>query len=146
MEKLRRGDHLPPNKYIRNTSTCGTTTEHLLNAGRRPQTFQKARNSPHTWVGQKKKEKNRDKRIGTGTAPVGGSCEGGKVSTHYGAPSLAETGGSRWGSFGAMEESTATGVQRAKRRDSRTEDRSRPALTSPRGLSAHPPGQAGDGS
>ena len=41
-----------------NTSTCGTTpTEHLLNSGRRPQTSQKARNSPHTWVGQKKKEK-----------------------------------------------------------------------------------------
>ena len=45
-EELRRGDHLPPHKYIRNTSTCGTTpTEHLLNAGRRPQTSQKARNS-----------------------------------------------------------------------------------------------------
>ena len=40
-----------------NTSTCGTTlTEHLLNAGRRLQTSQKARNSPRTWVGQKKKE------------------------------------------------------------------------------------------
>ena len=39
---VRRGDHLPPHKYIRNTSTCGTTpTEHLLNAGRRPQTSQK---------------------------------------------------------------------------------------------------------
>ena len=34
---VRCGDHLPPHKYIRNTSTCGTTpTEHLLNAGRRP--------------------------------------------------------------------------------------------------------------
>ena len=80
---VRRGDHLPPHNHIKNTSTCGTTpTEHLLNAGRRPQTSQKARNSPHTWVGQKKKEKKRDKRIGTGPAPVGGSCEGGKVSTH----------------------------------------------------------------
>ena len=49
------------------------------------------------------------------------------------------------GSFGAAEESTATGVRRAKRRDSRTEDRCRPALTSPRGLSAHPPGRAGLG-
>ena len=42
---------------------CGTTpTEHLLNAGRRTQTSQKARNSLCTWVGQKKKErqKNRD--------------------------------------------------------------------------------------
>ena len=39
---LRRGDHLPPHKYIKNTYTCGTTpTEHLLNAGRRPQTSQK---------------------------------------------------------------------------------------------------------
>ena len=81
--RVRRGDHLPPHKYIRNASTCGTTpTEHLLNAGTTPQTSQKARNSPRNWVGQKKKRKNRDKRIGTGPAPVGGSCEGGKVSTH----------------------------------------------------------------
>ena len=29
----------------------------------------------------KEKRKNRDK-IGTGLAPLGGSCEGGKVSTH----------------------------------------------------------------
>ena len=49
------------------------------------------------------------------------------------------------GSFRATEESAATRVQRAKRRDSRTEDRCRPALTSPRGLSAHPPGRAGLG-
>ena len=39
---VRRGDHLPPHKHIRNTSTCGTTpTEHLLNTGRRPQTSQR---------------------------------------------------------------------------------------------------------
>ena len=49
------------------------------------------------------------------------------------------------GSFGATEESAATGVRRAKRRDSRTEARHRAALTSPRGLSAHPPGRAGLG-
>ena len=55
--RVRRRDHLPPHKYISNTSTCGTTpTEHLLNTGRRPQTSQKARNSPRTWVGQKRKE------------------------------------------------------------------------------------------
>ena len=30
----------------------------------------------------KEKRKNRDKRIGTGPAPVGGSCEGGNVSIH----------------------------------------------------------------
>ena len=47
---VRPGDHLPPHKYIKNTSTCGTTpTEHLLNAGRGSHTSQKARNSPYTW-------------------------------------------------------------------------------------------------
>ena len=50
------------------------------------------------------------------------------------------------GSFGAVEESAATEVQKAKWRDSRTEDRCRPALTSPRDLSAHPLGRAGAGS
>ena len=49
------------------------------------------------------------------------------------------------GSFGATEESAATGVRRAKWRDSRTEARRRAALSSPRGLSAHPPGRAGLG-
>ena len=49
------------------------------------------------------------------------------------------------GSFGVTEESAATGVWRAKRRDSRTEARRRAALTSPRGLSAHTPGRAGLG-
>ena len=49
------------------------------------------------------------------------------------------------GSFRATEESTATGVLRAKWRDSYTESWRRAALTSPRGLPAHPPGQAGDG-
>ena len=48
-------------------------------------------------------------------------------------------------SFGATEESAATGVRRAKRRDCRTEEQCRPALTSPRGLFAHPPGRAGLG-
>ena len=50
------------------------------------------------------------------------------------------------GSFGDTEESAATGVRRAKRRDSRIEDRCRPALTTLRGFSAHPPGWAGAGS
>ena len=45
-----------------------------------------------------------------------------------------------------MEESAATGVWRAKQRDSRTEYCCRAALTSPRGLSAHPLGRAGAGS
>ena len=50
------------------------------------------------------------------------------------------------GSFRATEESAATGVRRAKRGDSHTEDRCQAALTSLRGLSAHPLGQAGAGS
>ena len=50
------------------------------------------------------------------------------------------------GSFGATEENAATGVRREKWRYSRTEDRCRPALTSPRGLSAHPLEGAGAGS
>ena len=62
VEELRRGNCLPPHRYIRNTSTCGTTpTEHPLKAGRRPQTSPKARNSPSTWVGQKKKGKTETK-------------------------------------------------------------------------------------
>ena len=44
-----------------------------------------------------------------------------------------------------MEDSPAIGVQRAKWRDSCTEDQCRPALTSLRGLSAHLPGQVGLG-
>ena len=55
--RVRCGDHLPPHRYIRNTSTRGPAPiEHPLNAGRRRQTSQKERNSPRTWVGQKKKE------------------------------------------------------------------------------------------
>ena len=36
-----------------------------------------------TYLGRaKEKRKKRDKRIGMGPAPLGGSCEGRKVSTH----------------------------------------------------------------
>ena len=49
------------------------------------------------------------------------------------------------GSFGVTEKSTATGVQRAKQRESHTEDQCRPALTSLRDLSAHLPGWVGMG-
>ena len=52
----------------------------------------------------------------------------------------------RWGwvgggSFRATEENAATGVQRAKWRDSRTKDRCRPGLTNLRRLPAHLPGR-----
>ena len=107
--------------------------------------FSKGKKLPTYLDRAKEKRKTTDKSIGTGPAPVGGSCEGGKVSTHYEAPSLAETGGGGGRSFGATEDSAATGVQRAKRRDSRTEDQCQPSLSSPRGLSAPPPGRAGLG-
>ena len=76
---VRRGDHLPPHKYIRNTSTCGTTpTEHQQKTSGIP----KGKKLP-TYKGKtKEKRKNRDKKIRMGPAPLGGSCEGGKVSTH----------------------------------------------------------------
>ena len=62
---VRRGDHLLPHKYIKNTSTRGKTPiEHLLNAGRGPQTSQNVRKYPRTWVRQKKKEKTETKESG----------------------------------------------------------------------------------
>ena len=60
-------------------------------------------------------------------------------------PFTGGDGGWQRGSFGATQESAAIGVQRAKQRDSHTEDRCQPALTSLRGLSAHLPGQVGVG-
>ena len=46
---VQPGYQLSPHKYIKNTPTCGTTPiENILNAGRRPQTSQKARNFPCT--------------------------------------------------------------------------------------------------
>ena len=66
-----------------------TPTEHW----QKTSDFPKGNKLP-TYLGRaKEKRKNRDKRIGTGPAPLGGSCEGGKVSTHSEDPSLAETGG-----------------------------------------------------
>ena len=44
--------------------------------------FPKGKKLP-TYLGRaKEKGKNRDKRKGAGPAPLGGSCEGGRVSTH----------------------------------------------------------------
>ena len=44
--------------------------------------FPKGKKLP-TYLGSaKEKRKNSNKRIGMGPAPLGGSCEGGKVSTH----------------------------------------------------------------
>ena len=71
----------------------------------------------------KEKRKNRDKRIGTGAAPAGGAVKEEK-SPHTRNPLLRRRLRVAEGvSFGAMEESAATGVQRAKQRGSCTEDR-----------------------
>ena len=43
--------------------------------------FPKGKKLP-TYLGRAKEKRNRDKRIGTGPAPLGGSCEEEKVSTH----------------------------------------------------------------
>ena len=44
--------------------------------------FPKGKKLP-TYLGRaKEKRKNRDKKIGMGPAPLGGSCDGGNVSTH----------------------------------------------------------------
>ena len=58
---IRHGDHLPPHKYTKTTSTCGTApTEHLINADRRPQTFQKTPSGDlHTKTGPNRKLKPR---------------------------------------------------------------------------------------
>ena len=44
--------------------------------------FPKGMKIPMYLARPKEKRKNRDKRIGMGPPPVGGGCEGGKVSTH----------------------------------------------------------------
>ena len=108
--------------------------------------FPKGKKLP-TYLGRAKgTRKNRDKRIGTGTCTSGRELWRRKTFHTLWSPFTGGDGVWRRGSFRATEESTATGVQRAKRRDSRTEDWCRPALTSPRGLSAHQPRRAGAGS
>ena len=55
-----------------------TPTEHW----QKTSDFPKDKKLP-TYLGRAKgKEKNTDKRIRTGPAHLGGSCEGGKISTH----------------------------------------------------------------
>ena len=81
--EVRRGKHLPPYKYIKNTSTCGITpTEHLLKIWQKTSDFPKGKKTPMHLGWAKEKRKNRDKTIGMGPVLLGGSCEEGKVSTH----------------------------------------------------------------
>ena len=94
--------------------------------------FPKGKKLP-TYLGRAKKKKNRD-----GTCTSGRELGRRKSFHALGSPFTGRDRGGRGGggSFGDMEESTATGVERAKQRDSHTEDRCRPVLTSLRGLSA----------
>ena len=107
--------------------------------------FPKDKKLPTYLCKAKEKRKNRDKRIGTDLH----QWEGAVKEEMFPRTRKSLRGRRLWvaegGSFRATEESAATGVRRAKRRDSRTEARRRPALTSPRGLSAQPPGRAGLG-
>ena len=59
-------------------SSYRTPTEHWQKTSDLPKG-----KKPPTYLGRaKEKRKKQRQRIGTGPAPVGGSCEGGKVSTH----------------------------------------------------------------
>ena len=119
---VRHGDHPPPHKYIYMwNNSYRTPTERW----QKTSDLTKGKKLP-TYLGRaKEKRKTRDKRIGTGPAPVGGNREGEKFPhtrkpLHGRRLRVAEGG-----SFRALEESAATGVRRAKRRDSRMEDRCR---------------------
>ena len=118
-----------------------THTEHW----QKTSDFPKGRKIP-TYLGRvkekrrKQRQKNRD-----GTCTSGTELWMRKSFHTLGSPFTGGDGVWRGGGFRAMEESTATGVQRAKWRDSHTEDWCQLALTSLKGLSAHPPGRVGAG-
>ena len=100
--------------------------------------FPKGKKLPTYFGRAKEKRKNRSKRIGMGPAPHWDGAVKEEKFPHTRKPLHWRRWGWRRGSFGAMEESSATGVQRAKQRYSPTEDRCLPVLTRLRGLLAHP--------
>ena len=73
--------------------SCGTPAEHWREMLDLPE----GKKLPMYLGRAKEKRNNKDRRIGTGPAPVGGNCEGGNVSTHWESPSRAETAGGRGG-------------------------------------------------
>ena len=89
---------------------------------------------------KKQRQKNTDR-----TCTSGWELWRRKTLHRLGSPFTGRDGGWWGGSFGATEDSTVIRVQRAKQRDSRTEDWCWPALTSLRGLSAQPLGAWGLG-
>ena len=66
-------------KYI---YTCNNSYRTPTESWQKTSDFPKGKKIPTHLGRAKEKRKNRDKRIGMGPAPLGGSCEGGKVSTH----------------------------------------------------------------
>ena len=54
----------------------------LIECWQKTSDFPKVRKLPMYLGRAKEKRKNSNKRIGMGPPPQGGSCEGGKVSTH----------------------------------------------------------------
>ena len=66
--------------YIENTTACGTVlTEHLLNAGRRPQTSERSRDLHVTVYDKRRKIKERERNL-DGTWSQGRSCGRGNFS------------------------------------------------------------------
>ena len=115
-------DHLSPHKHIKNISTYGMApTQHLLDAGRGPQTSKKASLSHQNEVRQKIKFKKRDKGFQDGDLnplpPREGVMKGGKVSAH--SETLSRVGTGR--SFGISGGNTAAGAWKAKWGDLTTE-------------------------
>ena len=114
-----------------------TRTEHWQKTSDLP----KGKKLPPYLGRAKEKRKNRDKRIGMGPAPV-------KEEMFPHTRKSFRRRRLRVAEGVVLEPRTRAQqrVQRAKRRDSRTEDWCQPALTSLIGLSAHLPGQVGAGS
>ena len=73
---------LPTNTYQKYIYMWNNSYKTPTEGWQKTSDFPKGKKLP-TYLGRsKEKRKNRDKRIGTGPAPLGGSREGGKVSTH----------------------------------------------------------------
>ena len=109
-----------PQTYNKNLSACRTTTEHLLNDGRGPQTSKKSSQSHQNEVGQKikiKKKKKKDNRFQEGDLNPQKVVVKQEKFPHTWKPAH------RWGqgSLGISEESIATGDLKANWRELMTE-------------------------
>ena len=95
--------------------------------------FPKGKKIPMTWVGQKKKETTETKEEGWDLHQWEGAVKEERFPHTRKPLRRRRLRVAEGGSFAATEESAATGLRRAERRDSLTEDHRRPALTSLRG-------------